>query len=129
MDSEQGKPAEADDERDALEQSGHVHQPFGLSEARAGEDERTHEDDTCNGRVGRPSALPSRGEPAAEYEAGDWQSQEERSREQVVEDTVRAVVEALVRAPRRITIHRIGDEDARAEQPDRACPNQERFPG
>ena len=33
MDSEQGKPAEADDERDALEQPGHVHQPFGLSEA------------------------------------------------------------------------------------------------
>ena len=124
MDSEQGKPAKADDEREALEQPGEVHQALDLSEARAGEDKRPSVDDGVYRRVDHPPALASRGEPAAEHEAGEWQPQEDQGREQVVEDTVHAVDKTLVRGSRRIAVHRIGDEDSRAEQPDRVCSDQ-----
>src|SRR5918998_3171395 len=64
VDSEQGYPAEADNDSEALEQPGQIYQTCGLPEARAGEDERDQENKTADGRVDRPSALALRGEPA-----------------------------------------------------------------
>ncbi len=91
MDGEQGQPAKADRDRDALEQSCEVHRAFGLSEARAGEDEPYREDEAAGGRVGRLSALAPCGEPAAEHEAGRPQRHEGGERVAVVEGAVPAV--------------------------------------
>jgi hypothetical protein len=116
---EQGYPAEADSDREQLEQPGQPYQSCGLLEASTGGDERDHENESSNGRVDRLSALASRGEPAAEHEAGGRQRHEGGERDEVVEGAVPAVPRQSVGRAGRIAVHGIGHEDPRAEQIDR----------
>jgi hypothetical protein len=114
VDSEQGQPAKADDDCDALKQPGETHETLCLAKSRAGEDEREREGEAAEDRVDRPSALAPRGESAAKHEAGRRQCYEGGEREKVVEGAVPAVPGQSVGGSGRVAAHGVGDEDPRA---------------
>jgi len=68
VDSQQRQPAPADSERDALEESSEIHEALSMAECDAGKNEGSHEEDTGDRRLDRPSALAPPGEAPNEHE-------------------------------------------------------------
>src|SRR3989337_3920839 len=108
MNGEQGQPTKADDDCDALEQPGEIHETLCLTEARAEENEGNRKGESAEDRVDRPSALAPPGESTGKHEAGRRQCYEGGEREKVVEGAVPTVPGQSVGGSGRVAAHGVG---------------------